>query len=100
MKLKVVLTPFAKLDLKIATDYYKEISKVLAKRFLNQVKAGKNFISKNPLAVDVVYSDIRMHLLKKFPYHLHYYIDETKNQIVILAIEFAKKENLDVAHRK
>lgn len=100
MKYGVVLTPLAKIDLKNATDYYKNISANLAKRFLKQVKEARVFISENPHAVDVMYRNIRMHLLNNFPYHLHYYIDETNNRLIILAIEFGRKENLDVSDRK
>jgi len=41
-----------------------------------------------------------MHLLKQFPYHLHYFLDEEQNQIVVIAVEFAKRENLDFSERK
>lgn len=100
MKYGVVLSPLAKIDLKNATDYYRKISVDLAKRFLKQVKESRVFISENPYAVDVMYKNIRMHLLKNFPYHLHYFIDETNNRLIVLAIEFGKKENLDVSDRK
>ena len=47
-----------------------------------------------------MYKDIRMHNLYQFPYHIHYFIDKTNYQIVILAIAFSKKEDLNFVRRK
>lgn len=98
-KHRVVLTEPAKQDIKNAKDYYKNISSNLAKLFLERIKEARLFISENPNANDTMYRDIKMHLIKQFPYHLHYYIDEKIDLIVIIAIEFAKKENLDFSDR-
>ncbi|MFC0344947.1 type II toxin-antitoxin system RelE/ParE family toxin [Epilithonimonas hispanica] len=99
-KYKIVITYLAKVDVKKARDYYKNISANLAKQFLERIKEAKIFITENPNANDIIYQDIRMHLLKQFPYHLHYFLDEERNQIVVIAIEFAKRENLDFSERK
>lgn len=93
------MTEFAKQDIKNAKDYYKNINPNLAILFLEWIKEASLFISENPNANDTMYRDIKMHLVKQFPYHLHYYIDVEKDIIVILAIEFAKRENLDFSDR-
>ena len=98
-KYKVVLTEPAKQDIKNAKDYYKNISVNLGKLFLERIKEARLFISENPNANDTLYRDIKMHLIKQFPYHLHYYFNEKINLIVIIAIEFAKRENLDFSER-
>ena len=36
-------------------------------------------------AFQIKYKNVRIILLKKFPYHIHYLIDEVEKQIVILA---------------
>lgn len=97
--MKTVLSPLAKLDLIDAKNYYKNIRPDLAKEFLNEVESAKKYISEHPLSNDISYEVVRMHLLKKFPYHLHYILDENKNQIVILAVEFGKRGDLDFSHR-
>lgn len=93
------MTEPAKQDIKNAKDYYKNISSNLAKQFLERIKEAKDFISESPNANDTMYRDIKMHLMKQFPYHLHYYFDEKIDLIVIIAIEFAKRENLDFSDR-
>ncbi len=98
-KHKVVLTEFAKQDIKKGKEYYQNISSRLAKQFLERIKEARIFISENPNANDVMYQEIRMHLIKQFPYHLHYFLDEKRNIIVIIAIEFAKRKNLDFSER-
>lgn len=98
-KVKVLLTGLSQQDLKTARNYYKEISPNLAKAFLERIKEAKIFISENPLGNDISYKNVRTHLLKQFPYHVHYLIDESNCIIFIIAIEFAKRENVDFSER-
>lgn len=100
MKFKFVYRPFVKQDLQKATTYYKTISPSLAKDFLYWIWEAKKFIALNPEGDDVMYNDIRMHNLYQFPYHIHYYIDQNNKQIIILAIEFSKRKNLNFNRRK
>ena len=97
---KVVITDLAKADIKKAKKYYRNISANLAKQFVLRIRESKSFISESPNANDVIYQDIRMHLIKQFPYHLHYFLDEDRDVIVVIAVEFAKRENLDFSDRK
>ena len=99
MKYKVIYINLAKEDLKKAVDYYKGISSKLAKDFLARIAEGKAFISQNPYGDDVMYKDFRMQNIRQFPYHIHYQILEDKKQILIVAIEFSKRENLDFSYR-
>jgi plasmid stabilization system protein ParE len=99
MKYKVVYIEHAKDDLKKAVNYYKGISSKLAKDFLARISEGKKFISQNPYADDVMYKNFRMHNIRQFPYHIHYQIFEDKKQVLIIAIEFSKRENLDFSNR-
>lgn len=99
-KHKVVITDFAKIDIKKARQYYREINVNLAKQFLFRIREAKSFISENPNGNDVIYQDVRMHLIKQFPYHLHYFYDDNREVIVVIAVEFGKRENLDFSERK
>ena len=99
MKYRVVYIPLAKVDLKNAVTYYKDISPKLAKEFISRIREGRNYINHNPHGDDVMYKNIRMHNVRQFPYHIHYQIIEEKKQILILAIEFSKRENLDFSDR-
>lgn len=99
-KYKVIITDLAKIDIKKAKEYYRDINANLAKQFLVRIREAKSFISENPNGNDVIYQDVRMHLIKQFPYHLHYFYDEDREMIVVIAVEFGKRENLDFSERK
>lgn len=100
MTYKVVILPFATSDISAGKIYYQKISTALAKQFLQGIREAKNYISENPFSNDVRYRNVRMHLLKQFSYHLHYLVDENKKQIIIIAVEFAKRDNLDFSDRE
>jgi len=99
MKWKMVYRPFVKQDLQKAIQYYKVISPNLAKDFLNRVREAESYILQNPFGDDVMYKQIRMHNLKQFPYHLHFFIDDKNIKVVVLAIAFSKRGNLDFSDR-
>jgi plasmid stabilization system protein ParE len=99
MKFKFVYKPPVKQDLQNAKNYYKDISPKLAKDFLFRIREAKKYISLNIQGDDVMYKEIRMHNLYQFPYHVHYYIDHKNQQIVILAVAFSKREDLDFSSR-
>lgn len=87
-------------DLLEASIYYADISINLANRFLDEFHVAREFISEFPYSNDVMFGEnIRFHLLKNFPYHIHYLIDEDRKQIVVLAVIFAKKGSLDFSER-
>lgn len=100
MTYKFVYRPIVKQDLQKAKEYYNTISPKLAKDFLFRIREAKKYIALNPEGDDVMYNQIRMHRLHQFPYHIHYFIDLNKKQIIILAIEFSKRNNLDFTFRK
>lgn len=80
-------------DIKEAFYYYKSISRKLAKEFLQRLKEGKNYIMEYPFANDIMYKNVRIHMLKQFPYHIHYLIEPEEKQIIILGVSFAKRND-------
>lgn len=92
MNYSFVNKPAVKLDIIDATNHYKNINTTLAKQFLSRIREAKAFIESNPVGFEVKYKDVRTVLLKQFPYHIHYIIDDSKKQIVILAIIHAYKK--------
>jgi hypothetical protein len=99
MKYKFIYFAFVKDDLKSAVNYYKKISPKLANDFLDRIEEGKIYILQNPFGDDVNYKDVRMHKIRKFPYHIHFKVLEDKKQILMIAIEFSKKDYLDFSDR-
>jgi plasmid stabilization system protein ParE len=99
MKYKFVYRPFVQQDLQNAIKYYKDISPRLAKEFVSRIREAKKYVEHNPFGDDVMYKNIRMHNIRQFPYHIHYYLNFDNKQIVILAIAFSKREDLDFSTR-
>lgn len=99
MSYAFVNRPAVSLDIFNAVDYYKNINPKLAKQFLFRIREAKTYIAKSPLGFQIKYKEVRTLLLKQFPYHIHYIIDETRKQIVILAIIHAYKNPNDYSAR-
>ena len=86
-------------DIINATDYYKNINPELAKQFLFRIREAKAYIARSPLGFQIKYKEVRTLLLKQFPYHIHYLIDDTQKQIIILAVIHAYKNPTDYSNK-
>lgn len=100
MNYSFVNRPSVKNDILEAVDYYKKINPELAVQFLDRIREAKTFISRTPLGFQIKYNNVRTLLLKQFPYHIHYLVDDSKKVIVILAIIHAYKNPLDYSERE
>jgi plasmid stabilization system protein ParE len=96
---KFINRPAVQADIINAVGYYKKISPKLSKQFLFRIREAKTSINRSPLAFEVKYKDVRTLLLKQFPFHIHYIIDEDQKQIIILAISHAYKDPTDYSIR-
>jgi plasmid stabilization system protein ParE len=99
MSYSFVNRPAVKLDIVEATDYYKDISPSLAKQFLSRVREAKAHIARTPFGFQIKYNKVRTLLLKQFPYHIHYLIDDSQKKIIILAVIHAYKNPQDYSNR-
>ena len=99
MSYSFVNRPTVRVDIIDATDYYKNINPELTKQFLFRIREAKAYIVRSPLGFQVKYNKVRTLLLKQFPYHIHYLIDDTQKQIIILAIIHAYKNPKDYSNR-
>jgi plasmid stabilization system protein ParE len=86
-------------DIIEVVNYYKKINPKLAKQFLFRIREAKYYIGQSPLGFQIKYKNVRTLLLQQFPYHIHYIIDESKKQIVILAIIHSYKNPKDYSKR-
>ena len=80
-------------DIAVAKQWYAEQQKDLDVRFTAAVKETLSSIMKMPAAYAVRYRNIRIAHTKVFPYNVHFYIDETKAQVVIIGIVHNKRNN-------
>ena len=64
-----------------------------------RIREAKTYIAKYPLGFQIKYNQVRTLLLKQFPYHIHYHIDDIQKQIIILAVIHAYKNPADYTNR-
>jgi len=74
------------IDIFIAKQWYAEQQKGLDTKFVASVKETLSNILEMPLVYAVRYKNVRIAHTKIFPYNIHFYIDETKAQVVIIGI--------------
>ena len=87
MSYKYYILPAAREEYRLAREWYNQQNvRGLGFRFAQSVKDCINRIQTNPLAFAVRYRDVRIAHTAKFPYALHFYLEE--NRIVITAIIF------------
>jgi mRNA-degrading endonuclease RelE of RelBE toxin-antitoxin system len=80
-------------DVSIAKQWYAEQQKGLDVRFTSAIKETFSNILRMPSAYAVRYRNIRIAHTKIFPYNVHFYIDESKAQVVIIGIIHNKRND-------
>lgn len=73
-------------DIQAATDWYNIQSSGLGTRFQNKVKVHINSLKSSPLLYRVRYSDVCCLLIDKFPFLIHYTVNESINLVEIFAV--------------
>jgi toxin ParE1/3/4 len=82
---KIAIEPRAFGEIQQAIDYYNERQKGLGKRFLSSVKKTVEIIRESPF-YQIRYDDVRCLLVKRFPFMLHFTVDEKGRTIYIHAV--------------
>ena len=90
----VIFSPLALDDIEQAVAYYEKQQTGLGKRFAAQLQLTLNATKRNPFFASLRYDDIRCTAIKKFPYLVHYHIDQTQFLVTIIAIYSSYKEPL------
>ncbi len=85
-KYKVKIVPEALSDIQDITKWYNEAQAKLGKRFLDTTIAKINRLSKDPQIFAIRYQEIRCMQVPKFPYMIHFYINEKTNIVEVLAV--------------
>lgn len=99
MSYTFVNKPAVTFDIEDVVDYYKSINPELATAFLDRIDEAKKYIADFPLAFQIKYKNVRTVLLEQFPYHIHYIVDDSKKQIVVLAVIHAYRNPKDYSNR-
>ena len=71
-------------DIDQALEYYLSINPNLANDFINRIEEAKLKILNTPEGSHGKYKNIKTLLIKQFPYHIYYFINQ--NKIIILAV--------------
>jgi hypothetical protein len=83
MAYKILFSDRFLLDIQESKKWYNQQQKGLGKKFYTEVKSGLKSISKSP-HFQVRYDEVHCLPLKKYPFMIHYTIDE-KNKTIFIA---------------
>jgi mRNA-degrading endonuclease RelE of RelBE toxin-antitoxin system len=97
---KIRVEPDALQDIQESTDWYNEQVKGLGSRFQKQVKTQINSLKKNPLGYAVRYAKVRCMLIKKFPFLVHFIIDEELKVVEVFAVYHTSRDSKIWLERK
>jgi toxin ParE1/3/4 len=81
---KVIIRPEAKLDLREAKTWYRNISFELRDDFVGRVDDAIALAKERPLAFQIVHRTFRRILLHRFPYALFYHSSD--DRIVVVGV--------------
>ncbi len=73
-------------DIKEAVEWYELQLKGLGQRYKIQTIKSINSLKKNPFVFSLKYNDIRCRKIEKFPFLIHYVIDENIKTITVFAV--------------
>lgn len=82
--MKIKFSFKAKKEFINSAKFYESRRHGLGKRFQKEIRKQVGFIQNNPKSAELKYKDIRVLVIKTFPFTIHYKIE--KEYIVIVAI--------------
>ena len=86
MSYQVIIAESAELDIRDSYLWYESQQDHLGDKFRNHIEDSINSIAQNPLSNQIRYKNVRVFSLKKFPFGIHFKIDEIKSTILILGV--------------
>ncbi len=85
-KYNIAITPEALIDIQDIINWYNNKQSGLGTRFYKIVIRAINSLNKSPQIYAVRYKQIRCLKTIKFPYMIHFYINDKNNTVEILAV--------------
>ena len=85
MKYKIQIEPEVQLDIQDAAAWYNSQQKGLGRRFYSEVKKHFKHLTTNPF-FQIRYENVRCLPVKKFPYMIHFSVNETDKIIKVHAV--------------
>lgn len=87
----IKIEPEAYQDIQEAIDWYNHQQPGLGGRFHMEIKATFNKLKTHPF-FQIRYDNVHCFLVKRFPYMVHYTIDEENSNIVVRAVFCTSKD--------
>lgn len=86
MVYKIILDPSANLDILASIEWYNKAQPNLGIKFYRQVQSVLKVIRKNPSAFAIRYKNFHTANVKKFPFMVHYFVENERGLIVVTSI--------------
>ncbi len=86
MNYQIKVEPEALADIQQITEWYAEKQVALGQQFQRTAIKQIDGLSKNPHAYAIRYKYIRCLLIQKFPYMVHFYINEKEKTVEVFAV--------------
>ena len=86
MAYKIIIDAAARLDIIEAIDWYNDKQRGLGFRFYEHTKTALKNIQQNPLGYVIRYKTVHTAIINKFPYMIHYVVEQDLGIIRVLAI--------------
>jgi plasmid stabilization system protein ParE len=75
-KYRLIINAFAEADLNIATDWYASRKEGLDLDFIDEIEKAIERIKENPRQFAVLRKQIRMSIVKRFPFGIYFFITD------------------------
>jgi len=85
MRYKLIIQPEVFDDIQQGIDWYNSRQKGLGKSFFNAVQQEYKILRINP-GFQVRYDQVKCLPVKKFPYMIHYYVNEESKTVIIMGV--------------
>ncbi len=86
MSYKIKLKAEAKLDIQETIAWYDEQQAKLGTRFYKTIQDTFKQLKENPYLNAIRYKNIRTAIVKKYPFMVHYFVNEDNKIVVVLAV--------------
>jgi plasmid stabilization system protein ParE len=87
----VIILPKAKKEIREATEWYNQRENGLGQEFIDEIRDLSKFLANQPESYSIRYDDIRTAVVQRFPFMIHYQIDESKKIVLIVAVLHTKR---------
>lgn len=92
MDYKIKISNEAEIDIIEALIYYEERKLGLGERFLKTLDESLILISNNPVLFIKKYKELRMYVMRTFPFLIYYLIEEENKEILIFSVLHSKRD--------